>query len=111
MFHDESLKKYLTRFLTERAKVHSCSDDVAAAAFISGLREDHGLYASLLKHNVTDMNEVLRRAPGYIQLEESRRGTSSNNSKPYAKAPNDSSKQNQGKGVTIPRSPLLQQSA
>ena len=94
MYHDESLKKYLTRFQTERAKVHSCSDDVAAAAFISGLRQDHSLYASLLKHNVTDMNEVLRRVPGYIRLEEAQRGSSNNSSKPSGKTPTDSSKQN-----------------
>ena len=72
MAPEEGLKTYLTRFQSERAKVHHCSDDVAAAAFISGLRVNHEFYAFLVKHNITEMCEILRRAPGYIHLEEAR---------------------------------------
>ena len=55
---------------------------MAAAAFISGLRVNHDFYASLVKHNVTEMCEILRRAPGYIHLEEAQ-----NSNPEQAKAP------------------------
>ena len=67
---EEGLKSYLTCFQAERAKVHQCNDDVGAAAFISGLRVSNDFYASLVKHNVTEMCEILCCAPGYIHLEE-----------------------------------------
>lgn len=33
---EEPVKKYLTRFQTERSKVPACNDDVTAAAFVNG---------------------------------------------------------------------------
>ena len=55
MAPEETLKKYLTRFQSERAKVHNYSHDVATTAFISRLQVKHDFYASLVKHNMTEM--------------------------------------------------------
>ena len=93
---EESLKKYLTHFQMERAKVHHCSDDVAAATVISGLQVNHDFYASLVKHNVTEMTEILHRAPGYIQLEEVRSNTAKGKTPEKAKSKSDTSTRNQG---------------
>ena len=96
----ESLKKYLTRFQTERAKVHNCSDDVATAAFISGLRVNHDFFASLVKHNVMKMCEILCRTPGYIHLEEARSNSehtkTPEKAKPDSTTPTKSQSQNKG---------------
>jgi hypothetical protein len=93
----ESLKIYLTRFQSERAKVHHCSDDVAAAAFISGLQVKHAFFASLVKHDVTEMCEILRRAPGYIHLEEAR-SSADQGKAPEKKSDSNTSVKNSGNG-------------
>jgi len=41
--------------------VYNCSDDVAAAAFIARLQTDHS-YKLLVKHDVTNMKDILSRA-------------------------------------------------
>ena len=63
MVPGESLKTYLTRFQSERAKVHHCSDDVAAATFISGLQVKHAFFASLVKHDITECAKYFARHP------------------------------------------------
>ena len=62
----ESLKKYLTRFQNEMATIHNCSDEVATAAFISGLPYTHKFYEVLVEHGVTQMSEVVQRAQALI---------------------------------------------
>ena len=63
---------YLTRFQNEMATIHNCSDEVAAAAFISGLPLTHKFYEVLVEHGVTQMSEVVRRAQGLIQVKTKR---------------------------------------
>ena len=62
----ESLKNYLTCFQNEMVTIHNCSDEVAAAAFISELPLTHKFYEVLVEHGVTQMSEVVRRAQGLI---------------------------------------------
>jgi hypothetical protein len=69
----ESLKNYLSRFQNEVATIHNCSDEVAAAAFIGGLPPTHKFFEVLVEHGVTQMSEVVRRAQGLIQVEETKR--------------------------------------
>ena len=69
----ESLKKYLTRFQNELAMIQNCSDEVVAAAFISRLSFTHKFYKVLVEHDITHMLEVVRRAQGLIQVEETKR--------------------------------------
>jgi len=42
--------------------VYDCSDDVAATAFIAGLQIDHSFYKLLVKHDITNMKDILSRA-------------------------------------------------
>jgi hypothetical protein len=69
----ESLKNYLLRFHNEMATIHNCSEEVAAAAFIGGLPPTHKFFEVLVEHGVTKMSEVVRRAQGLIQVEETKR--------------------------------------
>jgi len=55
------------------ATIHNCSDEVAAAAFIGGLLPTHKFFEVLVEHGVTQMSEVVRRAQGLIQVEETKR--------------------------------------
>ena len=66
----DSLKTYIGYFQNQLVKVHNCSEDAFALAFISGLRITHPLYKHLVKYNVTRWSNVLYRAQLYIQLEE-----------------------------------------
>ena len=50
--------------------MHNCSEDVAALAFISGLRVTHPLSKHLVKYNVTRWSEILYLSQPYIQIEE-----------------------------------------
>ena len=52
------------------AKVCNCSEDVLVLAFISELQVPHPLYKHMLKHDISQMSEVLSRAQPHIQLEE-----------------------------------------
>ena len=69
----ESLKNYLSHFQNEMATIHNCSEEVAAAAFIGGLPPTHKFFEVIVEHGVTKMSEVVRRAQGLIQVEETKR--------------------------------------
>jgi len=56
--------------------VHNYSDDDAAVAFIAGLQTNHS-YKHLVKHDVTNIKDILSRAQKYIQLEEATRSSTS----------------------------------
>jgi len=62
MRQSDSLKSYISFFQCQLAKVRNCGEDVSVLAFISGLQVSHLMYKHLLKHNVTQMSEVLSRA-------------------------------------------------
>lgn len=96
MAEEETLKSYLARFQAERASINNCSDDVAAAAFISGLHVDHKFYSAIVKGDITEMKDILRLAPGYIQLEEVHKGKKA--AKEADKSKTDLSKAPSGKG-------------
>jgi len=68
MRSSDSLKAYIGYFQNQLAKVHKCSEDASALAFISGLRVTYPLYKHLVLY-VTRWREVLYRAQSYIQLE------------------------------------------
>jgi len=59
---EDSLKSYIGYFQSQLAKVPNCDEDVSALTFIIGMQVSHPLYKHLLKHNVTQMSEVLSRA-------------------------------------------------
>ena len=52
------------------ALVYNCNDDMAAAAFISGLQVTHSFYKYLVKHEVTKMRDIITRTQMYIQIED-----------------------------------------
>ena len=52
------------------ALVYNCKDDVAVAAFISGLQVTHSFYKHLVKYEVTKMRDIFIRAQKYIQIED-----------------------------------------
>ena len=53
--------------------VYNYSGDVAAVAFIIGLQTDHFFYKHLVKHDITNMKDILSRAQKYVQLDEAMR--------------------------------------
>ena len=55
----DSLKAYIGYFQDQLAKVHNCSEDASALAFINGLQITLPLYKHLVKHNVTRWSEIL----------------------------------------------------
>jgi len=55
----ESLKNYVNYFQSQSALVYNCNDDVATAAFISGLQVTHSFYNHLVKNDVTKMRDIL----------------------------------------------------
>ena len=61
---------YIGYFQNQLAKVHNCSEDASALAFIRVLRITHLLYKHRLKYKVTHWSEVWCRSQLYIQLEE-----------------------------------------
>ena len=54
----DSLEDYMNYFQNQLTRVHNCSDDVVALAFINGLQISHPPHKHLLKYNVTQMKEV-----------------------------------------------------
>jgi len=65
----DSLKSYIRYFQNQLVKVPNCSEDVSALTFINRLHVSHLLYKHLLKHDITQMSEVMSRAQSYIKLE------------------------------------------
>jgi len=57
------------------AMVYNCSDDVATTASIAGLHINHSFYKHLVKHDITNMKDILSRAQKYVQLEEAMQGS------------------------------------
>jgi len=48
------------------ALVYNCNDNVAAAAFVSGLQVVYSFYKYLVKYEITKMRDILSRAQKYI---------------------------------------------
>jgi len=59
---------YIGYLKNQLAKMHNCSEDASALAFINGLRITHSLYKHLVKY-VTCWRKILYRVQPYIQLE------------------------------------------
>ena len=57
------------------ALVYNCNEDIASAAFISGLQVTNSFYKYLVKNDITKMRDILIRAQKYIQIEEATRAT------------------------------------
>jgi len=72
----ESLKNYVNYFQSEMALVYNCNEDIASAAFISGLQVTNFFYKYLVENDITKMRDILIRAQKYIQIEEATRATS-----------------------------------
>jgi len=66
----ESLKNYVNHFQSQMALVYNYNDDVAVAAFISGLQVTYSFYNHLVKNDVTKMRDILVRAQKYMQIKE-----------------------------------------
>ena len=58
----ESLKSYVNYFQGQITLVYNCNEDVAVAAFISGLQVTDPFYKHLLKNNITKMRDIIVRA-------------------------------------------------
>ena len=58
----ESLKSNVNYFQSQMIMVYNCNEDVAPAAFISGLRVTNPLYKHLAKNDVIKMRDILVRA-------------------------------------------------
>jgi len=69
MRSSDDLKTYICYFQNQLGKVHNCSEDASALAFISGLGITHPLYKYPVKY-VTYWSEIIYQAQPYIQLEE-----------------------------------------
>ena len=70
MRQGDNLKSYNCYLQSQLVKVSNFGEDVSTLAFTRGLQVSHSLYKHLLKHNITQMSELLPRAQPYIQLEE-----------------------------------------
>ena len=55
------------------ALIYNCNDDVTVAAFTAGLKINHSFYKHLVKHDVTNMKDILSRTQKYIQVEKATR--------------------------------------
>ena len=77
----ESLKNHVNYFQSQMALVYNYNEDVAAAAFISGLQVTYPLYKHLVKNDATRMRDILVRAQKYIQIKEATRPTFSRSPK------------------------------
>ena len=73
----ENLKQYVSYFQRQMALVYNCNDDVAAAAFISGLQVTYSFYKHLVKHEVIRMRDILTCPQKYIQIEDTTRVSAS----------------------------------
>ena len=58
----ERLKNYVSYFQSQMALIYNYNEDVAAAAFISGLQVTHSFYKHLVKNDVTKIRYILIRA-------------------------------------------------
>ncbi|GLT82257.1 hypothetical protein SLE2022_401500 [Rubroshorea leprosula] len=65
----ESLRAYIARFHSEAVQVERLDQSVAMHALMDGLK-DSSFYISLNKREPTSLNDLLRRAEGYIRAEE-----------------------------------------
>ena len=52
------------------ALIYNCNEDVAVAAFISGLQVTHSFYKHLVKYEVTKIRDILFQVQKYIQIED-----------------------------------------
>ena len=77
----ESLKNYVNYFQSQMALVYNCNEDVAAAAFISGLQVTYPIYKHLVRNDATRMRDILVQAQKYIQIKEATRPTFSRSPK------------------------------
>ena len=82
MRQSDNLESYIDFFQNQLVKIPNCGEDVSALAFISEMQVSHPLYKHLLKHNVTQMSEVLSPTQLYIKLEEATK-TSFNHTTKY----------------------------
>jgi len=58
----ETSKHYISYFQNQMAMVYNCSDDVAVAAFIAGLQTNLYFYKYLVKHDISNMKDILFQA-------------------------------------------------
>ncbi|GKV45374.1 hypothetical protein SLEP1_g52466 [Rubroshorea leprosula] len=65
----ESLRAYIARFHNEAVQVERLDQSMAMHALMDGLK-DSSFYRSLNKREPTSLNDLLRRAEGYIRAEE-----------------------------------------
>jgi hypothetical protein len=68
--HAESLREYLARFSEATSKVFNPNQEMFVSAFHNGLKADH-FNESLAQKLATSMQEITKRAEGYIKGEES----------------------------------------
>jgi hypothetical protein len=68
--YNESLREYLARFCESTSKVSNPNQEMFVSAFHHGLKAGH-FNESLAQKPATSMQEVTRRAEGYIKGEES----------------------------------------
>ena len=69
----ERLKSYINYFQSQMTLVYNCDEDVATAAFISGLQVIYSFFKHLVKNDVTKVRDILVRAQKYMQIEEATR--------------------------------------
>ena len=66
----EILKLYISYLQNQMVMVYNCSDNVVAATFIIRLQTDNSFYKHLVKHDITNIKDILFRVQKYVQLEE-----------------------------------------
>ena len=57
----ENLKNYVNYLQSQMTLVYNYNEDVAVAAFISGLQFTHSFYKHLVKNDVTKMRDIFVR--------------------------------------------------
>ena len=70
----ESLKNYVNYFQSQMALLYNYNEDVAAGAFINGLRVTHSFYKHLVKNDVNKMRDILVWPQKYMLIEEVTQG-------------------------------------
>ena len=66
MKRGETLKCYINYFQNQMIMVYNCSDEVTATTFSAKLQVNYSFYKHLVKHNITNMKDILSRVQKYV---------------------------------------------
>ena len=84
---NESLKDYIHRFSIESTKVGGLTKAEHKMAITAGVRPGSKLWGSMLKREVTNLDDFFERAQKYIRVEEGHKNSHVEESEPSPSRP------------------------